>query len=245
METIAAIGILVAAGYVLASDPVHETPTEVTGTLKDYYVQGSTFEDLSGALKKGLRLIELHVYSDEQDQPVVALKPQASGSDIAQESRTFESACVTLLQEAFPNKTPLILSIVSHTQKNFTMNRMAYHLKTTVRKQLMAGPVLDAPLNTLADKLILVSGSEVRGTELEPMLNLSWNEESLRRLTYQQAAHPREPEEIRNFTQKGIVLVAPDEAFSRFKVLDDVYAYGCQWNLCPTPLGRPGFISRG
>jgi hypothetical protein len=108
----------------------------------------------------------------------------------------------------------------------------------------MSGPVIDKPLSQLANTLILVSGSEVRGTELELMLNLSWNEQSLRRLTYQQAAHPREPEEIRSFTQKGIVLVAPDEAFSRFKVLDDVHAYGCQWNLCPSS-SQPGFISRG
>lgn len=245
METVLAIGILIAAGYVMATDPVHEALDDHSETLKEYYVQGSTFQDISTALKKGYRLIELHVYSDQQDEPIVALRPAPPGSDIALESRTFESACVTILQEAFPNKTPLILSIVSHTQKNFTMNRMAYHLNTTVRKQLISGSVLDKSLNALADKLILVSGSEVRGTDLEPMLNLSWNEESLRRLTYQQAAHPREPEEIRGFTQKGIVLVVPDEAFSRFKVLDDVYAYGCQWNLCPTPSARPGFISRG
>ena len=244
METVLAIGVLMAAGYVMASTPMHEVIEDQSRTLKEYSVQGSTFEDVSTALKKGYRLIELHVYSDEQDQPMVALKPAPPGSDIAPQTRTFESVCVTILQEAFPNKTPLILSIVSHTNKNFTMNRMAYHLKTTVRKQLLSGPVIDKPLSDLANTLILVSGSEVRGTELEPMLNLSWNEESLRRLTYQQAAHPREPEEIRAFTQKGIVLVAPDEAFSRFKVLDDVHAYGCQWNLCPSS-SQPGFISRG
>jgi len=244
METVLAIGVLIAAGYVMASDPVHEAIEDQSKTLKEYLVQGSTFEDLATALKRGYRLIELHVYSDEQDEPIVALKPAPAGSDIPLESRTFESACVTILQQAFPNKTPLILSIVSHTNKNFTMNRMAYHLKTTVRKQLVSGSVIDKPLSELANTLILVSGSEVRGTELEPMLNLSWNEESLRRLTYQQAAHPREPEEIRSFTRKGIVLVAPDEAFSRFRVLDDVHAYGCQWNLCPGP-SQPGFISRG
>jgi hypothetical protein len=243
METVLAIGVLVAAGYLLASNPVQDAIEDSSKTLKEYVVQGSTFEDLSSALKKGIRLIELHVYSDEQDQPIVALKPAPSGSDIPLDSRTFESACVTILQDGFPSKTPLILSIVSHTNKNFTMNRIAYHLKTTVRKQMVSGSVIDKTLSELANTLILVSGSEVRGTELEPMLNLSWNEESLRRLTYQQAAHPREPSEIRAFTQKGIVLVAPDEAFSRFKVLDDVHAYGCQWNLCPGS-SAVGFIPR-
>jgi hypothetical protein len=113
-----------------------------------------------------------------------------------------------------------------------------------VRKHLISGLVEDKQLDTLANKLILVSGNEVRGTNLEPMLNLSWNDSRLRRLTYQQAAYPREPEELRSFTKSNIVLVAPDQAFSKFKVMDDVYAYGCQWNLCPTS-GRTGFIPRG
>jgi hypothetical protein len=98
-------------------------------------------------------------------------------------------------------------------------------------------------LDSLANKIILVSGNEVRGTDLEPLINLSWNESRLRRLTYQQAAYPREPEELQSFTRSNIVLVAPDQAFSKFKVMDDVHAYGCQWNLCPG--GGVGFIPRG
>jgi hypothetical protein len=209
-------------------------------TLVDYVVPGSTFEDISGALAKGYRLIELHIYSDAQDEPVVALRP-----DYEQTAhRSFVSCCEVIVNEAFPSDDPLIVSLVAHTDKSFTLNRVAYHLNSTVRKHLVSGLVEDKQLDTLANKLILVSGNEVRGTNLEPMLNLSWNDSRLRRLTYQQAAYPREPEELRSFTKSNIVLVAPDQAFSKFKVMDDVYAYGCQWNLCPTS-GRTGFIPRG
>lgn len=239
METLLAVGALVAAGYIMATT---DTPAREfrDRTLVDYVVPGSTFEDISGALAKGYRLIELHIYSDAQDEPVVALRP-----DYEQTAhRSFVSCCEVIVNEAFPSDDPLIVSLVAHTDKSFTLNRVAYHLNSTVRKHLVSGLVEDKQLDTLANKLILVSGNEVRGTNLEPMLNLSWNDSRLRRLTYQQAAYPREPEELRSFTKSNIVLVAPDQAFSKFKVMDDVYAYGCQWNLCPTS-GRTGFIPRG
>lgn len=232
------LGALVTAGYVLYTTE-ESRPEERSNTLVDYYVQGSTFEDLTTALSKGIRLIELHIYSDGQDQPVVSLSPKYDGMT----ARSFESCCVTLLNEAFPSRDPLILSLVPHTDKSFTLNRVAYHLNTTVRKHLVKGSVENRTLESLASQLVLVSGSEVRGTELEPMLNLSWNDSHLRRLTYQQAAHPRDESELRTFTQKNIVIVAPDQAFSTFKTLDDVHSYGCQWNLCPG--SGSGFIPRG
>lgn len=240
METLLAVAALVGAGYVMATTDV--TPRESREhPLTEYYVPGSTFEDLSGAVAKGYRLIELHVYSDAQDEPVVAL--QANYDQV--NHRSFVSCCEVIVNEAFPSDDPFILSIVPHTDKSFTLNRVAYHLKTTVRKHFVEGSVEDSPLDSLANKLILVSGNEVRGTELEPLINLSWNGSHLRRLTYHQAAYPREPEELRSFTKSNIVLVAPDQAFAKFRVMDDVYAYGCQWNLCPGHSATVGFIPRG
>jgi len=236
MEPLIVIGALVTAGYLLSDSQEEQSRDK---SLVDYFVQGSTFEDIDGALARGIRLIELHVYSDGQDQPVVALSPNYDGAT----ARSFESCCVSLLK-AFPSSDPLILSLVLHTEKSFTANRMAYHLKTTVRKHFLAGSVEGKTLDSLADKIIIVSGNEARGTDLEPLVNLSWNESHLRRLTYQQAAHPRDPEELASFAQSHIVLVAPDQAFSRFKVMDDVYSHGCQWNLCPSS-APGGFISRG
>lgn len=231
METLVAFGSLAAAGYLLATADAPVTHEHVDGTLVDFTVQGCT-DDVALAVKNGYRLIELHVYADEQDQPIV-------------KNVSFESCCIDIVNDAFPSDTPLILSIVPHTESSFTLNRIAYHIKTTVRKHLVQGSVHGKTLGELANRIVIVSGSEVRGTELEPLVNLSWNDSHLRRLSYQQAAHPRDPAELRGFAAKNIVIVAPDQAFARFKIMDDVYAYGCQWNLCPSPQSRPGFISRG
>lgn len=240
MEAVLAVGALVAAGYLITTSEQAHPEESRSDTLVNYYVPGSTFEDISTALKKGYRLIELHVYSDAQDQPIVSLKPHFDGIT----TRSFESCCVDLVNDAFPSKDPLILSLVLHTEKNFTINRIAYHLKTTLHKQFCTQSIEDAPLDSLANKLIVVSGNEARGTDLEPLMNLCWNDSHLRRLSYQQAAFPREPEELRLFAASHLVLVAPDQAFARYKVMDDIQASGCQWNVCPCPSGRVGFIPR-
>ena len=95
MEPLIVVGALAAAGYILASS--EETVQEDRSQpLVDYYVQGSTFEDLETTLDKGFRLIELHVYSDAQDEPVVALVPNYDQV----RHRSFNSCCVSILQKA-------------------------------------------------------------------------------------------------------------------------------------------------
>ena len=143
METLLAVGALVAAGYVMASADT-EPREHRDRKLAEYLVPGSTFEDLSGALAKGYRLIELHVYSDAQDEPVVALQPNYD--QVAH--RSFDSCCEVLVNEAFPSDDPLILSIVAHTDKSFTLNRVAYHLNTTVRKHYVTGNVEEMQLDS-------------------------------------------------------------------------------------------------
>ena len=212
--------------------------------LCDYTVTGSVFEDIPTALKRGIRLIEVHVYSDERDQPVVATTPQTNGRDFADNNVSFEQVCIDIVNDAFPSKDPLILSIVPHTDKSVTLNKVAEHLETIPRAHLVpAVHITDARLDTLANKLLIVSGG-VRGTALESLVNLSWDDDDLRRLSYQQALHPRDPEELLRFNRDFITLVAPDPEFSTVTVNPkDPLAYGCQWNLFDRT-GPPGFVEK-
>lgn len=199
--------------------------------LCDYYASGSVFEDISSAIKRGVRLLELHIYSDEQDQPVVAKSLLNDGYNFAEDNTSFEQACVTILNEAFPSDDPFVLSLVFHTEKTVTLNKVAEHLQTTVRRHLLPDKdIWDAPLSALANKLVLVSGN-VAGTALEPLVNLSWNESGVRRLEYTQAVHPRDPEELTEFNRDFLTIVGPG---SDTKVLANPKTpmkYGCQWNL--------------
>lgn len=201
--------------------------------LCDYYLGGSVFEDIPSAIKRGVRLLEVHVYADERDEPVVATTPQNNGKNFAEQNVSFEQVCIDIVNDAFPSKDPFILSIVAHTEKGYTLNKVAEHLTTITRRHLLKDKdIYNAVLDDLANKLILVSGGNVHGSALEPLLNLSWSESGVRRLSYQQALHPRDPKELKAFNQDFITIVGPQPELKTINANPATpFALGCQWNL--------------
>jgi hypothetical protein len=247
MESVLAIGL----AALLVKLVVDEVSPQTGGVVSrkrvcDYSVQGSVFEDVSSALRRGLRLVELHVYSDEQDYPVVAKQSLNGGYDYAYDNWTFEECCVAIANDAFPSNDPLILSIVPHTNKNITLNRVADHLKTTVHRHLISGrDIATKPLDSFANKIILASGGPISGTDLETLTNISWNNSDLRRLGYSQAVFARDQPELVAFNRNAISMVAPDPAFGTAAVNPEVVrAYGCQWILFPDSSASAGFVEK-
>lgn len=205
--------------------------------LMDYAIPGSVFENLDTALARGTRLIELHVFADEQGHPVVASGPVNDGRDFTEDSITFEQACVTLVNGAFPSEYPLILSIVPRTENSVTLNRVGEHLQTILRKTLIDTPNRNAAemlMSELKGKTVIVSGGNIQGTILDELVNLSWSESHLRRLNPQDAAIPRDEDELEQFNaEEGITMVAPDAMFGLDKHPDSkkIAEHKCQWNL--------------
>ncbi len=237
--------ILAAFLVYLLYDTFVEKPTFVRRKrLCDYTAAGSVYEDIPSAIKRGIRLLEVHVYSDERDQPVVSMVPQNSGWDFTDKNVSFEQVCVDIANDAFPSKDPFILSIVSHTDKSVTLNKVAEHLTTITRHHLTdQKDIQTAPIDSFANKLIVVSGGSVQGSALEPLLNLSWSDTGMRRLTYQQALHPRDPAELSQYTRDRIVLVAPQPELKTLTANPNTpLAFGCQWNLFAQ--GPPGFVAK-
>ena len=165
---------------------------------------------------------------------MVALHPQNDGYDYALENVTFEQVCVMIANDAFPSEDPFILSIVPHTEKTITINRVADHMKSTIRRSLVTTHKNAAtlPIDALKGKVVIVSGGNAKGTELEDLVNLSWDDSNLRRLTYQQALHPRDEEELMRFNKDNITLVAPEPELRTVTANPEKpKRLGCQWNL--------------
>lgn len=221
----------------------HGIPIGTRGRLCDYAVTGSVYEDIPSALARGIRLLEVHVYSDEQDHPVVAKTPQQNGHDFATDNVSFEQVCIDITNDAFPSPDPFILSIVPHTTKSVTLNKVAEHLQTILRRHLIVGrDIQQVPVDTFANKVIVVSGG-VNGTELEPMVNLSWDNHGLRRLSVHQALHSRDPDELQRFNKDFITIVAPDPELVHSAVdAETLSAMGCQWNL--VAVGPSGLVKK-
>ena len=195
------------------------------------------------AIKSGVRLIELDIYSDINDQPVVGLKNQKLGIDYAYNTVPFEACCVAVANTAFNTVTspassdPFMLSLVFHTNKSKTLNAASEILKTTCRSHMLDKEysytrknLAIEPICNLQNKLIIVSGGNVKGTHMEELVNLSWDTSYLRRLTYSQASQPHDQDELINHNRNNITMVVPD-------IGDDLknsnpqilFSYGCQW----------------
>lgn len=247
IELLVVVVLLGILGYLMMDESLGVIPEEPVprGRLCDFYAAGGVYEPLSTTLARGARLYEAHIYSDEQDFPVVAKHPQNDGYDYAADNLSFESLCVDILNDAFPSKDPFILSLVLHSDKSIIANRVAETLQTTVRRHLMP-PTPDLatrPLDSLANRLILVGGGNCRGTNLEPLLTLQWTGESLRRISYHEAAHPRDELELFAFAQNNLVIVAPHPELRLVKANPNrPKVFGCQWNLFDTTGG--GFVEK-
>ena len=244
METAIALALAGTLGYIVWHETTHKD-IEVTDRkrLCDYYVTGGVFEEVKDVLASGRRLLEVHLYADENGKPCVAKSSQNMGYDYAYDYWTFDSVCVDLIQAWTSTSDPFILSIVPHTTNNVTLNQAAECLKTTVRRHLVKGVTPNTLLDDLKNRLIIVS--DVQGCELTPLVNLSWNESSVRRLLYGQAMHPHDQVELVAFNRNAISIVAPDPTFGK-ETLDPqiAFAYGCQWLLFDSQRSAPGFVEK-
>ena len=227
--------------------------------LCDYYIASSAYSTFPSSyvydyisdgiiplvVKAGARLIEIDIYADSQDKPVVGLKNESIGYNYAKNTVSFESCCVSIANSAF-NKVessvssdPFILSLVFHTDKRNVMDACANILKTTVGRYLL-GPEYSfqrknlalEPICNLNNKLVIVSGGNIKGTNIEELVNLSWSTSNLRRLSYMQASQPYDHDELINSNRQNITMVVPhpdpDLKNNNPTIL---FSYGCQWNL--------------
>jgi hypothetical protein len=104
MEVLLAIALVLFIAYLLYDDSFGEPIViETRRRLCDYYAPGGVYEPLASVLARGSRLYEVHVYSDEQDHPVVAKRALSEGYDYAEDNETFEQVCIDLVNDACPS----------------------------------------------------------------------------------------------------------------------------------------------
>jgi len=234
-------------------------PTTPSYRLCDYYVASSAYSLFPGSklydyitdavipmlMPAGPRLVELDIYSDENNQPVVGLKNQKTGVDYAYNTISFEACCVAIVNNAFnsvvcPVSTdPFMLSLVFHTDNTNVVNAAAQILKTTCISHMLDTSysyqrknIAVEPICNLQSKLIIVSGGPIKGTLMEELVNLSWDTSHLRRLTYTQASQTNDNDELINNNRNNITMVVPDVSDDLRNMNPQILlTYGCQWVL--------------
>jgi hypothetical protein len=247
MEVVIGLGLVGILGYTLwneVSSREEDEPTISTRShIRDYYLTGGVYEEVKDVISSGRRLLEIHLYADENGKPIVAKKPLNLSYDYAYDYWTFDSVCVDLIQAWENTEDPFILSIVPHSVNNVTLNKAAECLKTTVRRHLVKGVEPSTPLDDLKNRLILVSDN-VKGSELGELINLFWSESKLRRILYSEGMFPRDRNELIKYNRSAITLVVPDTTFGKIAFEPkDAFANGCQWVILQNSSG-PGFVEK-
>lgn len=225
--------------------------------VADYYMASSSYSVFPGnkifdyvsdqilplVIKAGARLIELDIYADVNEKPVVGLRNEKLGIDYASNSVPFESCCVSIANNAFNTITspvssdPFVLSLSFHTDKTNVINACAEILKTTCRAHMLDESyayqrknIATEPICNLQSKLIIVSGGGVKGSLMEELVNMSWDSSHLRRLSYSQASQPHDSAELVNFNRNNITMVFPDVGEDLVNYNPQILlTYGCQW----------------
>jgi hypothetical protein len=236
-------------------------PTGDDTRLCDYYIASSSYSVFPSSyvydyvsdgilplvIKAGARLVELDIYSDENDKPVVGLKNQSLGYDYAKNSVSFESCCVSIANTAFnkvETKTasdPFILSLMFHTTKTITIEACSEILKQTLARYFLPPQyayegqgtidLATEPICALAGKLVIVSGPEVKSVpSMHELVNLSWGSSNLRRLSFMNASQPYDHEELIDSNRRAITMVVPDpDPDLKNSNPTVLFGYGCQW----------------
>ena len=225
--------------------------------LSDFYIASSSYSVFPAAevydyvsdsilplaIKAGVRLVELDIYSDVNDKPVVGLKNQKLGVDYAYNTVSLDACCVSIANNAFNSinspvsSDPFVLSMVFHTNKTKTINAAAEILKTTCRAHMLDSTysyqrknLAVEPICNLQNKLIIVSGDAMKGTLMEELVNLSWSTSHLRRMTYTQASQPHDQDELINYNRNNITMVVPDIGEDLINNNPQIlFTFGCQW----------------
>jgi hypothetical protein len=227
--------------------------------LCDFYVASSGYSLFPGSqifdyitdevipllMKAGPRLVELDIYADSTNKPVVGLKNQKLGTDYAYNTVSLDACCVAIANNAFNsvsspvNSDPFMLSLVFHTDKTDVINACAEILKTTCRAYLLDSTysysrknLVVEPICNLQRKIVIVSGGPMKGTLMEELVNISWSTSHLRRLTYTQASQPHDKDELITHNRNGITMVVPDIGTDLVNTNPQLLlSYGCQWIL--------------
>ena len=236
-------------------------PTSDDTRLCDYYIASSSYSVFPSSyvydyisdgilplvIKAGARLIELDIYADENNKPVVGLKSESLGYDYAKNSVSFESCCVSIANNAFnkietkTSSDPFVLSLMFHTNKTDVIASCSEILKQTLSRYFLPPQyayegqgtlnLAVEPICNLSGKLIIVSGPEIKGVpSMHELVNLSWGSSNLRRLSYMNASQPYDHEELIDSNRRAICMVIPDpDPDLKNNNPTILFGYGCQW----------------
>lgn len=232
----------------------------VASAFRPYLVKNQRFEYcslkmLKNILLMGVRSVYLDVFNstlNEDAYPIVTTGIKEGEWKLGLNSLHFEDVCVIIASIVFSNgyvnnhRDPFILCLNLNTNGNVKcLNRIKRTLYKIFRSNLLPNDytyssknMAEVPIKNLLGKIIIFCSDGYKNSQLEEMVNYSWDKDHLNKISYK-SLDPDVPEaeivkynsnSLKEFNKNNMTLITPNETSWFTSNYDSLYgmAAGCQ-----------------
>ena len=232
----------------------------VSSAYRPYLVKNQLFdycslEVLKNILIEGVRCVYLDVFNSslsENAYPIVTSGFKEGEWKLALNSLNFEDVCVTIASIVFSNgyvnnfNDPFILCLNLNTNGNVKcLNKIKKILYKIFKSNLLSNNytfssqnMAEVKIKELLGKVIIFTSDGYQNSQLEELVNYSWNKQEINKISYK-SLDPMIPdsesvkynlENLKDFNKNNISMVVPNETSWLTKNYNPEYAWtaGCQ-----------------
>lgn len=232
----------------------------IAGAYRPYLVINQRFDYcslvmLKSVLLMGVRSVYIDVFNstlNEDAYPIVTTGIKKGEWKLGLNSLTFEDVCVTIASVVFSNgyvnnfRDPFILCLNLNTNGNIKcLNRIKKTLYKIFRSNLLSNDytyssynMAEVKVKDLLGKIIIFTSDGYQNSELEELVNYSWDKEELNHISYK-SIDPLIPDtdsvkyrtdSLKDFNKNNLTMVIPEETSWLTSNYDTQYAEaaGCQ-----------------
>jgi len=210
---------------------------------------------LKSVLLMGVRSVYIDIFNstlNEDAYPIVTTGIKKGEWKLGLNSLNFEDVCVTIASIVFSNgyvnnfRDPFILCLNLNTNGNIKcLNRIKKILYKTFRSNLLSNDytyssynMAEVKVKDLLGKVVIFTSDGYQNSELEELVNYSWDKEELNHISYK-SLDPLIPDtdsvkyrtdSLKDFNKNNITMVIPEETAWFTSNYDSQYAEaaGCQ-----------------
>ena len=233
----------------------------VASSFRPYLAINQMFEYCSLKIlvrnvQNGVRAMFFDIFNDSLSEdafPVVSSGYEKGNWKLTLNTLTFESVIRELSKTIFTSgytnnyNDPFFLFLNLKTNRNFnSVNRVQETVYKYFKDRLLPSKyayqstkLADAPMRDLMGKVVIITSQGYENTNLEELVNASWNTEDMKKISYKalDAATPKSDaikmniDDVRTFSDAGITLVVPpeDSFFTTNYYPEPFFTAGCQF----------------
>jgi hypothetical protein len=210
---------------------------------------------MKSVLLSGVRCVYLDIFNstlNENAYPIVTTGIKKGEWKLGLNSLLFEDVCILISSLVFSNgyvnnfRDPFLLCLNLNTNGNVKcLNNIKKTLYKIFRYKLLSNDftygrrnIAEVKINELLDKVVVITSEGYQNSDLEELVNFSWDKDELNKISYK-SLDPQTPDieavkyntnELRDYNKNNLTMVMPEETSWFTSNYDTNYATaaGCQ-----------------